>query len=92
MANGNKNRDMRRKKKKMAVVDDEKGIQLVVDLTMYSAETRDVPSKQVCDSKMSIFEQLATMRRSTRKEMPTLKALEAIVDSRANKRNKKDKE
>lgn len=95
MTNGYKNRDIRRKKKKVAAVDDGKGIQLVVDLTMYSAaDTRDIPSKQVADLKMSTSEELATRRRSMRKEVPTVKALEAIVDahSRANKRNKKDKE
>lgn len=93
MANGY-NRDIRRKKKKMAAVDDEKGIHLVVDLTMYPVNTRDMPTKQVGDLETSTSEQLATRRRSTRKEMPTAKALEAIVDAhcRANKRNKKDKE
>lgn len=53
----------------MAAVDDEKGIRLVVDLTMYTANTRDMPSKQVADlstsqaSDATISEQLATSRR-----------------------------
>lgn len=70
----------------MGVADDDKGIQLVVDLTMYSTDTRDNPSKQACDLNMSTSEHLATRRRSTRKEMPTAKALEAIVDAHSNSR------
>ena len=92
MANGYIKGDIRRKKEEMAAVDGVRGIRLVVDLTMYPAQTSDLQALHESDATTS--EQLAVRRRSARKERPTVKALEAIVDSqsRANKRNKKDRE